>query len=72
MSIIYWKVNPVYPVLEFPAGILISKGRAIRSGLTKVKEGLVLIQDADLEYNPRDYKKLLKPFRLFSPSLLWI
>ena len=38
------------------------KGRAIRSGLTKVKEGLVLIQDADLEYNPRDYKKLLKPF----------
>ena len=38
------------------------KGRAIRSGLTKVEEGLVLIQDADLEYNPRDYKKLLKPF----------
>ena len=38
------------------------KGKAIRSGLTKVEEGLVLIQDADLEYNPRDYKKLLKPF----------
>ena len=38
------------------------KGKAIRSGLTKVEEGLVLIQDADLEYNPRDYKELLKPF----------
>ena len=38
------------------------KGKAIRSGLTKVQEGLILIQDADLEYNPRDYKKLLKPF----------
>ena len=38
------------------------KGKAIRSGLTKVEEGLILIQDADLEYNPRDYKKLLKPF----------
>ena len=38
------------------------KGKAIRSGLAKVEEGLVLIQDADLEYNPRDYKKLLKPF----------
>ena len=38
------------------------KGRAIRSGLKKVEEGLILIQDADLEYNPRDYKKLLKPF----------
>ena len=38
------------------------KGRAIRSGIKKVEEGLILIQDADLEYNPRDYKKLLKPF----------
>ena len=27
----------------------------------KVEQGLVLIQDAD-RYNPRDYKKLLKPF----------
>ena len=38
------------------------KGRAIRSGIKKVDEGLILIQDADLEYNPRDYKKLLRPF----------
>jgi glycosyltransferase involved in cell wall biosynthesis len=38
------------------------KGRAIRSGIKNVEEGLILIQDADLEYNPRDYKKLLKPF----------
>ena len=38
------------------------KGKAIRSGIKKVEEGLILIQDADLEYNPRDYKKLLKPF----------
>ena len=38
------------------------KGKAIRSGLAKVEEGLILIQDADLEYNPRDYNKLLKPF----------
>jgi len=38
------------------------KGRAIRSGIKKVEDGLILIQDADLEYNPRDYKKLLKPF----------
>ena len=38
------------------------KGRAIRTGLEQVEEGIILIQDADLEYNPRDYKKLLKPF----------
>jgi len=37
------------------------KGRAIRSGLGKIKEEIVIIQDADLEYNPGDYEKLLKP-----------
>ena len=38
------------------------KGRAIRTGISEVKDGLILIQDADLEYNPKDYQKLLKPF----------
>ena len=48
-------------VVDVPWGVMKNKkGKAIRSGLTKVEEGLVLIQDADLEYNPRDYKKLLK------------
>ena len=38
------------------------KGRAIRTAISEVKDGLILIQDADLEYNPKDYQKLLKPF----------
>ena len=38
------------------------KVELLGQGLKKVEEGLILIQDADLEYNPRDYKKLLKPF----------
>lgn len=37
------------------------KGRAIRSGLSHVKGEVVLIQDADLEYDPGDYHRLLKP-----------
>jgi glycosyltransferase involved in cell wall biosynthesis len=37
------------------------KGAAIRSGLKKVKGDLILIQDADLEYDPQDYPLLLQP-----------
>ena len=37
------------------------KGAAIRTGLTHVTGDLVLIQDADLEYDPEDWPKLLSP-----------
>ncbi|MAG92098.1 glycosyl transferase [Candidatus Woesearchaeota archaeon] len=37
------------------------KGAAIKTGLKNSTGDLVLIQDADLEYNPSDYPKLLKP-----------
>jgi glycosyltransferase involved in cell wall biosynthesis len=37
------------------------KGAAIQTGLGAVASDLVLIQDADLEYDPRDYPMLLQP-----------
>ncbi|HWD51045.1 MAG TPA: glycosyltransferase family 2 protein [Acidimicrobiales bacterium] len=37
------------------------KGAAIRTGLAEVRGDLVLIQDADLEYDPDDWPKLLDP-----------
>lgn len=37
------------------------KGYAIRQGLKKAKGEIIIIQDADLEYNPRDYYNLIKP-----------
>jgi glycosyltransferase involved in cell wall biosynthesis len=37
------------------------KGGAIRSAVPHVTGDIVLIQDADLEYDPRDYPALLQP-----------
>lgn len=37
------------------------KGWAIRSGLKSITGDIVLIQDADLEYHPKEYAKLIRP-----------
>jgi glycosyltransferase involved in cell wall biosynthesis len=37
------------------------KGAAMRRGFEAVTGGIVLVQDADLEYDPRDYDRLLAP-----------
>ncbi len=39
------------------------KGAAVRTGLRNVSGNAAVIQDADLEYDPRDYAELIAPIR---------
>ena len=39
------------------------KGAAIHTAMKHVKGDVIIIQDADLEYNPNDYKKLIEPIK---------
>jgi glycosyltransferase involved in cell wall biosynthesis len=47
------------------------KGSAIRYGLKKVTGDFVLIQDADLEYDPRDIPALLTPIKQKKAQIIY-
>ncbi len=49
----------------------LGKGAAIKSGLKAAGGNLILIQDADLEYNPNDIKKLIEPFKADSVEVVY-
>ena len=47
------------------------KGNAINEGFRNSTGDIIIIQDADLEYNPEDYEKLLIPFFKYDADVVY-
>lgn len=54
-----WEEHPVIRVIYHETNK--GKGSAVRTGFEVATGEVFVIQDADLEYDPRDYPKLLQP-----------
>jgi glycosyltransferase involved in cell wall biosynthesis len=58
----YQRNNEALPISYYKHEKNKGKGAALHTGIDKANGDLVVIQDADLEYDPEEYNDLLKPF----------
>ena len=61
----YFNLRVIYHDRNF------GKGRAIKNGILKSTGDIILIQDADLEYDPEDYEKLILPFLKYDADVVY-
>jgi glycosyltransferase involved in cell wall biosynthesis len=57
----YKKANPDINITYYKHEINKGKGAALHTGIEKATGDFVIVQDADLEYDPKEYNILLKP-----------
>jgi glycosyltransferase involved in cell wall biosynthesis len=57
----YKAEHPVMNIQYFKHEVNQGKGAALHTGIDKATGEYVIIQDADLEYNPQEYSKLIQP-----------
>jgi glycosyltransferase involved in cell wall biosynthesis len=57
----YCKKNPGQPISIFSHNNNRGKGAAIKTAISHISGDIVIIQDADLEYDPKDYNRMLQP-----------